>query len=111
MEHLGNAIARIATADPQSVKNREYSVVTFWPTGQELVDLYTKVNGKQARIKDFTKADRDTHVADGENGPAKVGYWDRWENDQWGYDSNGRISDTDYTGPSLEQLGRKFAQS
>ena len=45
MPHLGGAIARIASSDPQSIKNKEFSIVTFWPTGEELVELYTKING------------------------------------------------------------------
>ena len=109
-DHLANAITRIATADPHSVKNREYSAVTFWPTGYELVDLYTKINGEKTQVKDFTQADREVQLADGANfGPAKVGYWDRWESGRWGYEENGRISDKEYEGPGLEEIARKYA--
>ena len=80
LEHLGNALARLASCDPHSIRNKEYSVVTFWPTGNELVDLYTKINGKQAQAKDFSKADFKAQMADGANfGPAKAGYWKKWE--------------------------------
>lgn len=48
--HLAAAIAEIATQDPHSVKNKEYSAVTFWPSGQEIVELYSKVNGKPAQV-------------------------------------------------------------
>lgn len=110
IEHLGQAIARTAIADPASIKNREYSVITFQPTGQELVDLYTKINGKQAQVKDFTKADRDAWKADAANGGSvKVGYWDRWESGQWGYESGGKISADSFDGPGLEELARTFA--
>lgn len=109
LDHVAGTLHRIATSDPQSIKNKQFSAVTFWPTGQELVDLYTKLNGSQATVKDWTTADREVMIADGANfGPAKVGYWDRWESGDWGYDKNGRIVDKEYNGPGLEEIGRRF---
>lgn len=111
LEHLGNAIARIATQDPESIKDQEYSVVTFWPTGQELVELYSRINGKPAEVKDFTESGRDAKRSDVANfGAAPVGYWDKWEKGDWEYGSGGKISDNDYSGPSLEEVARAFAQ-
>lgn len=83
--------------------------MTFWPTGQELVDLYTKLNGTPAQIKDWTAKDREEMMADGANfGPAKVGYWDRWERGVWNYETADRKALGGYSGPGLEEVGRRF---
>jgi len=109
LDHLAAALTRMATADPQSIKNKEFSVVSFWPTGNELRDLYTKVNGKEAQVKDFTEADFEAQMADGANfGPAKAGYWKKWETNGWAYEADGRVSGKAYEGPSLEEVARKF---
>lgn len=108
-DHVAAALTQIATSNPKTVANQEFSAVTFWPTGQELVDLYTKLNGKQAGIKQWTTLDRDAMRADGANfGPAKVGYWDRWEKGEWGYERPGRTALGGYSGPGLEEVGRRF---
>ncbi|KAF2149093.1 hypothetical protein K461DRAFT_329801 [Myriangium duriaei CBS 260.36] len=110
IEHLASALARIGTAEPKSVKNTEHSVVTFWPTGNEIAELYTKINGKPATIKDFTAADRDEIRADAAGfGPAKVGYWDHWKADSWDYEQEGRSYDRAYQGPGIEEVARRFA--
>ncbi|TKA64146.1 hypothetical protein B0A55_09295 [Friedmanniomyces simplex] len=110
IEHLAQALTRIACADPQSIKNKEYSVVPFWPTGNELKELYTKINGQQAQVKEFTPADREAQMADAADfGPAKAGYWEKWESGVWGYEAEGRISDREYGGPGLEEIARSFA--
>ncbi|KAK3638518.1 hypothetical protein LTR56_012990 [Elasticomyces elasticus] len=111
LDHLGAALARIASTDPQSIKNREYSVVSFWPTGNELKDLYTKINGKEAQVKDVTQADYEAQMADGANfGPAKAGYWQKWQDNSYGYEADGRTSDKAYSGPCLEDVARVFAK-
>lgn len=108
-DHVAAALLHIATTDPHSVAGKQFSAVTFWPTGRELVDLYTKLNGKQAEVKPWTAADRDAMRADGPNfGPAKVGYWDRWDAGEWGYESAGRKALGGYSGPGLEEVGRRF---
>lgn len=85
--------------------------MTFWPSGQELVELYSKINGKPAQVKDFTREDRDAKRADVQNfGAAPVGYWDKWEEDSWEYEKGGKISDDKYSGPSLEEMARSFAE-
>ena len=84
--------------------------MTFWPTGQDVADLYTKINGKPAEIKDFTAKDRDETIADAANfGPAKAGYWNKWERGQWEYEQGGKVYDNKYTEASIEQVARKFA--
>lgn len=86
-------------------------MVTFWPTGHELVDLYSKINNKPAQVKDLTKADRDTKRADTANfGAVPAAYWDKWERGDWEYESGGKMSDNDHSGPSLEEVARAFAQ-
>lgn len=100
----------MATSDPQTIKNKAHSFVTFWPTGQEIADLYTKINGKPATIKDFTTEDREKINADAASfGPARVAYFDRWENDSWEYEKADKVYDTSYSGPSLEEVARRFA--
>lgn len=86
-------------------------MVTFWPSGQELVELYSRINGKPAHVKDSTRADRDAKRADVANfGAAPVAYWDKWEKNDWEYESGGKISDHKYSGPSLEEVARSFAE-
>ena len=81
MNHLGHAIARIvSTNSPEAIKNKTYSAITFWTTGEELRDIYTILhNGEKTQIKDFTKADRDALEPDmSQFGPVKVAYCDKW---------------------------------
>ncbi|GAM87624.1 hypothetical protein ANO11243_056510 [Dothideomycetidae sp. 11243] len=109
LDHVGTAVARIVSRDPESIKNKQFSAVTFWPTGDELAELYGKLHGKKCNVKDFTEADRDKLMADGENfGPMKVGYFDRWQNNSWRYDQDGRIGEHQYSGDSLEETARRF---
>lgn len=85
-------------------------MVTFWPSGQELVDLYSKINGKPAQVKDFTRENRDAKRADVQNfGAAPVGYWDKWEENSFEYEKGGKIRDDQYDGPSLEEMARAYA--
>jgi hypothetical protein len=84
--------------------------VTFWPTGQEVIELYTKINGKPAQIKTFTSKDREDFRADTANfGAAKVGYWDYWESGQWEYETGGKLYHKNYQGPGIEEVARRFA--
>ncbi len=110
IDHLGQGIAQLATSDPQSIKNTDHSFVTFWPTGQEVIELYTKINGKPAQIKTFTSKDREDFRADTANfGAAKVGYWDYWESGQWEYETGGKLYHKNYQGPGIEEVARRFA--
>lgn len=84
--------------------------MTFWPTGQEIADLYSKINGKPVEIKDFTKKDRDELNADAANfGAVKVGYRDKWESGEWGYDQGDKVYNNDHTTASIEQVAKNFA--
>lgn len=75
-----------------------------------MVDLYSRIHGTQAHVKDFTAADRDAQRNDEANfGPAKVGYWDRWETGKWDFETDGKILDREYQGPTFEEIARKFA--
>ncbi|KAL9107808.1 MAG: hypothetical protein Q9227_007323 [Pyrenula ochraceoflavens] len=111
ISHLGDALARIAASpDPYSIKNTTHSVVTFWPSGDELVSLYTKINGKQATVKDFTEKDRHEFRDDAENfGAAKVGYWDKWASGNWDYETGDKVYDRSYSGEGIEETARRFA--
>ncbi|KAK3109649.1 hypothetical protein LTR53_016867 [Teratosphaeriaceae sp. CCFEE 6253] len=110
LDHLGAALARIACSPPPSIANRPHSVVTFWPTGAELADLYTRIHGSPVAVKDFTPADLEAQMDDAANfGPAKAGYWARWESGVWGYEGEGVVVDKGYGGPGLEEVARGFA--
>lgn len=110
MEHIAHVLNRISIADPQSIKSTSHSVVTFWPTGQEIADLYTKITGKPAQIKDFTSRDRDEIRAKNETaGLAQVGYRDHWENGDWEYEIGGKSYDRTYSGPGIEEVAMRFA--
>lgn len=107
---LGHAIAQVAASDPQSIKNKSFSVVSYWPTGQDLVDLYSQLNGSPAKVKDYTTADRDALRADAANmGAVKAGYFDHWDKEDWRY---GEFEDAAAFGnskiPTLEETARRF---
>lgn len=109
VEHLGSTIARLAASDPKSIKDKEYTAVTFWASGEELRDLLTDVNGEPATVKDFSMTDREEILKDLENfGPVRIGYIDRWIDDRWEYDTRGRIAMADASGFSLEDVARKY---
>ncbi|KAK4502304.1 hypothetical protein PRZ48_005729 [Zasmidium cellare] len=109
LDHLAHSLANIATSNPSSIANKSYSVVTFWPTGQELVDLYTKIHGKPTTIKPWTPEDREAFMNDAASfGPAKVGYWDKWESNGFEYEREGRVVVEGYEGPGLEEVARGF---
>lgn len=102
---------RIASADPNSIKNREYSVVTFWPTGKDLVDIYTKLNKSPARVKNYTEADHDAFRNDTEGlGLVKASYFEHWSSNDFGYGDHGRTRDEHYQGPTIETLAQGFLQ-
>ena len=95
-----------AASDPQTVKNKAFSCVTFEPTGNELVALHTKLAYKKPTIKEFTSSFREEQLADAQNfGAAKVGYWDRWETDSFVYEQPMGV---EYRGPGLEETAKQF---
>lgn len=106
VEHLAQGLAHLATSDPHSIKNTSHGLVTFWLTGEEVAALFTKINGKPAIIKDFTKKDRELLRADSANfGPPKAGYLDKWENNTYTYPPN----TVQYDGADVEEVARRFA--
>lgn len=112
LDHLGATIARVCTKDPQEIKNKSFSAVSFFPTGNDLIELYTKINGKKAEHKQYTNEIREEWNADGQNfGPGKVAYMDRWENGNFGYDQEGRVLDREYKGPGLEEIARGYLKN
>ena len=107
IDHLAQALARLATSDPESIANTEHSVVSFWPSGQEVADLYTKINGKSAKIKDFTDKDREELRADLSGmGALKVAYLNKWEEERWHYPATDGLHDTSYQGQGIEEVAR-----
>ncbi|KAF2156334.1 hypothetical protein K461DRAFT_275455 [Myriangium duriaei CBS 260.36] len=109
IDYLASGLHRLATSDPSSTKNTEHSFVTFWPTGQDLVDLFSKINGKPATIRDYTVEVRNDLLADAANfGAVKAGYLGKWEANSWAYDQPGRAYDKSYTGPSIEETARRY---
>lgn len=109
LDHLGSALANIATSDPKSIAGKRYSVVTFWPTGKELQELHSKLTGAPVQIKDYTDAEREALRNDAANfGPPKAGYFDKWAADSWGYEAPDQIIDNSYSGPGLEEVGRRY---
>lgn len=110
MDHLAYVLAKLATNDPTAIRN-SYYVVTFWPTGSELVELYTKINGEPTQIRDFTQIDRGRLNEDMQGfGATKVGYWDDWERGDWGYESSGRVDVEGYVSPTIEEVARSFVR-
>lgn len=102
---------RIATADPDSIKNREYSVVTFWPTGQDLVDVYTKLNKTPAKVKSYTEAEHDAFQNDTEGlGMVKASYFEHWSSNDFGYGDHSRVRDELYEVPCIVILAQGFLQ-
>lgn len=109
VEHLAQALHRLATSEPRSIRNTENSVVSYWPTGRELQALFTKINGKPAEIKPFTAEDNAQLQADmAGGGPVRAGYRHHWEMNSWGHDAKDKAYDNDYTIP-IEQTARKYA--
>ena len=110
IDHISKGLAGLALSDPQSIKNTEHSFVTYWQTGNEVVELYTRINGKPAEVRDFTQKDAEEISGDAANlGAARVGYWDHWEKDDWEYESRGKVYHDKYEGPTLEEVTRRFA--
>lgn len=113
MDHLAYALTKlVTTSDPASIRNRSYSVVTFWPTGKELVELYTKINnGEPTQVRDFTQSDREHLNEDIQGfGATKVGYWGHWEKGDWDYESSERIDVEGNVNPTLEEVARPFVR-
>lgn len=44
MDHLGTALADLLTRDPSDIVGKTFSAVTFRPSGQDLLDVFTKLN-------------------------------------------------------------------
>lgn len=109
LRHMGLAMANIGVADPKTTAGKSYSVVTFWASGKELRDLHAQLTGGDVQVKDFTTADREAQRdAPADFGPAKAGYWDKWETGTFAYDAPGVIVDDSYDGPSLAETGKRY---
>ncbi|KAI5480111.1 hypothetical protein MNV49_001771 [Pseudohyphozyma bogoriensis] len=108
-ERVGRVLADLASRDPLSIKDTKHSVITYWPTGYELAELYTKINGKEVTIKPFTKEHRETLLNDGKGGAVMVGYLDKWENNSFEYQSEDKEYHGSFEGSSLEDIIRLYA--
>lgn len=64
VDHLARALSGLVKRDPLSIKNQDYSVVTYWLTGKELLDAFTAVNGVQARLVDHPPEEQAKRMAD-----------------------------------------------
>lgn len=111
MDHLAQVIARIVTANsPEAIKGKEYSAITFWASGAEIRDVYTKLHGKDTKVNEWTGAERDVRRNDSTNftGCVRVGYIDKWENSTWEYESGGKTLEMEHDGPGLEDVAKRF---
>ena len=84
--------------------------MTFWPTGKDLRDLYTKLhNGAATKTLKWTPSERETRQADEASfGKQRVAYMDFWETGAWPYEEKGATMIEAQELPGLEEVARKF---
>lgn len=112
MDYLAQVVARVVTTNsPEDIKGKEYSAITFWASGAEIRDLYTKLHGgKDTKVSEWTRAEREAR----RNEPTdytsvvRVAYIDKWENATWEYETGGRTLDKEYDGPGIEEVAKRF---
>ncbi|ORY34816.1 hypothetical protein BCR39DRAFT_514939 [Naematelia encephala] len=56
-EALGEAIAELAARDPASIKDKDFYVYDYAPTGNEIIQVLTKLHGKAPQVKPETDED------------------------------------------------------
>ncbi|CAI6084187.1 unnamed protein product [Clonostachys chloroleuca] len=82
MEHLGSALATLLARDPADIVGKSFSAVTFRPSGKDLVNVFTELNGGQpTTVVDQTPEDLQLLLQDIKGSGAFMGvymrHWDR----------------------------------
>lgn len=85
--HLACAIVDVVSREPASIKDKNFYTYTFSPTGQDLIDLFTKHNGSAPSVEKYTdeQYEQDTD-APGFTMVAAT-YKKRWGEGKWGWES------------------------
>ncbi|VUC37409.1 unnamed protein product [Clonostachys rosea] len=82
MKHLGTALADLAARDPADIVGKSFSAVTFHPSGKDLVNVFTQLNGgKPTEVVNQTPEDLELLLQDVNGLGAFMGvymrHWDR----------------------------------
>lgn len=82
MEHLGSSLATLLARDPADIVGKSFSAVTFRPSGKDLVNVFTELNGGQpTTVVDQTPEDLQLLLQDIKGSGAFMGvymrHWDR----------------------------------
>jgi hypothetical protein len=82
MNHLGAALTNVVARDPASIVGKSFSAVTFRPSGQDLLNAFTSVNGNMpAKLVVHTPEDLKRLLQDTQGYGAFMGvymrHWDR----------------------------------
>lgn len=84
-------------------------MVTFRPTGIELIKLFTELCGSATKVEDFTLDMSDQKIGDGPYGPVVVGHIDEWAGNSYEYGKHGMINhDMEYERPSLQEVAKAY---
>ena len=108
MDHLGAALAQLTTLPAAELKDAEFSAVTYLPTGQELVDLFTQLHGTAPAVTDYDLAAKDADYANAPFGPVVATYKHHWETGAWGYPQAVQVEKYEGHGTPLVEVARKF---
>ena len=108
MAYLGEGIAQIATRDPISIKGKHYSLVEYWTTGSEFVDVFTRVNGAKPTIKDLSDEELETMRVTPPMGPVAAAYLTAWATNKWNYKDPQEVEG--WKSKSLEEVAAVWKQ-
>lgn len=108
IDYLGAALATLAMQAPESIANANYSAVQFWVSGEQFVELFTKLhNGIKPQVSDFTEEDFKTMTAAyGQFGIAVSSYMLSWERSDWRFQS--AIEVENRQPETLEDVAKRF---
>ena len=105
LPYLGAAVAEIVTLPPSQIKDQTYSVNQFWPTGNDIIELFTRLNGSKPEIKDFTPEDAAALKEQAPIGFVAAALKDAWTAGNWVDQGDFKVDG--WNGPSLEEIAAK----
>lgn len=85
---MARVLADLAQRDPASIVDTEFSAVSYWVSGDDLVEAFSKVNGKPAIVIDHPPEKQAAWLADvGDitNLAFRGVYYQHWEKEDLHY--------------------------
>ena len=109
MDHLGAALAYLATLPSAETAGKEVAAVTVMATGRQLIEAFTNLhNGTPPTILEYDEETRKADYANPPFGPVSATYKRHWETGKWEYPAQVPVETYDGKGDTVEQIAKKW---